>query len=112
MAFKKVAKTKKTTQKKGKKREFLKFEDVVGSSAYVEESQLWLKSGRYVNCAVNIPIDETSSLSDWARCIELVDVTVSVEENENGYPTLIISGGRPGTDKSEETEEADAEEEG
>lgn len=98
MAIKKTAKTtnSKTTKNaktaKTKKREFVKFEDFLDSSANVEEGQIWLKSGRYVSCCVSIALDESSTISDWARCIELRNVNISVEENEVGYATLVISG--------------------
>ena len=56
-----------------------------------KEGLIWLKSGQYQTCGVSVAIDDTTTISDWSRTIALDDVYVSVQTNENGYPTLVIS---------------------
>lgn len=84
MAFKKG-------NKKNGNRNFFKFKNAEGKCAKVEEGLIWLKSGQYQTCGVSVALDEATTISDWSRTIALDDVYVSVQTNENGYPTLVIS---------------------
>lgn len=87
---------KKNTQIKNQskpKREYIKAADAMGSTAYLEKSDMWLKSGKYDAPSVTINTGEDQAVSDWVRHITLVDVTLVVVENDKGYPELIIQGG-------------------
>lgn len=64
------------------------FEDVV----QIEDGEMWLKSGKYDAPSVSVKIDLEETVSDWMRKIILRNVELTVEENERGYPELIISG--------------------
>ena len=57
----------------------------------LRSKKVWLKSGQYQTCGVSVALDEATTISDWSRTIALDDVYVSVQTNENGYPTLVIS---------------------
>lgn len=63
----------------------------------IEDGEMWLKSGKYETPSVSVKIAPEETLSDWVRKITLRNVELSVEENEKGYPELIISG-QSGTD--------------
>lgn len=63
----------------------------------IEDGEMWLKSGKYDAPSVSVKIDPEETVSDWVRKITLRNVELSVEENEKGYPELIISG-QSGTD--------------
>lgn len=58
----------------------------------IEDGEMWLKSGKYDAPSVSVKIDPEETVSDWMRKITLRNVELTVEENENGYPELIISG--------------------
>lgn len=58
----------------------------------IEDGEMWLKSGKYDAPSVSVKIDPEKTISDWVRKITLRNVELSVEENEKGYPELIISG--------------------
>lgn len=90
MAIKKNTQTKTQTKPK---REYIKAADAMGSTRYLGKSDMWLKSGKYDAPSVTINIGEGLAVSDWARHITLVDVTLEVVENDKGYPELIIQGG-------------------
>lgn len=64
------------------------FEDMV----QIEDGEMWLKSGKYDAPSVSVKIDPEETVSDWMRKIILRNVELTVEENERGYPELIISG--------------------
>lgn len=72
---------------------FVKLSEVEGS-VQVEDGEMWLKSSKDMSWApgVSINVDENNVISDWVRKIVLRNVELTVEENENGYPELIISG--------------------
>lgn len=70
---------------------FVKLSEVEGS-LQIEDGEMWLKSGKYDAPSVSVKIGPEETLSDWVRKITLRDVELSVEENEKGYPELIISG--------------------
>lgn len=70
---------------------FVKLNEVEGASQ-IEDGALWLKSGKYDAPSVSIKVDPDVTLSDWMRKIILRNVELTVEENERGYPELIISG--------------------
>ncbi len=63
----------------------------------IECGFMWLKSGKYDSPSVSIKISDDDTLSDWIRKITLRNVVLTVEENDKGYPELIISG-QSGTD--------------
>lgn len=58
----------------------------------IECGSMWLKSGKYDSPSVSIKISDDDTLSDWMRKITLRNVVLTVEENDKGYPELIISG--------------------
>lgn len=58
----------------------------------IEDGAMWLKSGKYDSPSVSVKISDEDTLSDWMRKITLRNVVLTVEENDNGYPELIISG--------------------
>lgn len=58
----------------------------------IEEGEMWLKSGKYDAPSVTVKIDPEETVSDWMRKITLRNVVLTVEENDKGYPELIISG--------------------
>lgn len=68
----------------------------------IEDGEMWLKSGKYDAPSVSVKIDPEETVSDWMRKITLRNVVLTVEENDKGYPELIISG------QSDEDEEDDA----
>lgn len=72
---------------------FVKLSEVEGS-VQIEDGKMWLKSSKDMNWApgVSINVDENNVISDWVRKITLRNVELTVEENEKGYPELIISG--------------------
>lgn len=70
---------------------FVKLSEVKGA-VQIDNGAIWLKSGKYDAPSVSIKVDPEVTLFDWVRKITLRDVEVSVEENEKGYPELIISG--------------------
>ena len=58
----------------------------------IEDGEMWLKSGKYDAPSVSVKIDPEETVSDWVRKITLRNVELSVEDNDKGYPELIISG--------------------
>lgn len=94
---------KKTTGKKTNKRKinYINLPDVE-DSVEIEDGEMWLKSGKYDSPSVSVKISDDDTLSDWMRKITLRNVVLTVEENDKGYPELIISG------QSDEDEEDDA----
>lgn len=58
----------------------------------IDDGEMWLKSGKYDAPSVSVKIDSEDTVSDWMRKITLRNVTLSVEENDKGYPDLIIFG--------------------
>lgn len=94
---------KKSTDKKTNKRKINyinlpDLEDVVE----IEDGAMWLKSGKYDSPSVSVKISDDDTLSDWMRKITLRNVVLTVEENDKGYPELVISG------QSDEDDEDDA----
>ena len=70
---------------------YIKLQEVE-SAAQIETGEMWLKSGRYDAPSVSIKIDPEETVSDWIRKIVLRNVVLTVEENDKGYPELVISG--------------------
>lgn len=64
------------------------FEDEV----QINDGEMWLKSGKYDAPSVSVKIDSEETVSDWMRKITLRNVVLTVEENDKGYPELVISG--------------------
>lgn len=64
----------------------------MGDEVEIESGSMWLKSGKYDSPAVSIKISDDDMLSDWMRKITLRNVVLTVEDNDKGYPELIISG--------------------
>lgn len=93
---------KKSTNKKStnKKTNFINLPDVE-DAVEIEDGAMWLKSGKYDSPSVSVKISDEDTLSDWMRKITLRNVVLTVEENDKGYPELIISG------QSDEDEEDD-----
>ena len=89
----------KKSNKTQSKREYIKFADALGSAVYMENGDVWMKSGRKPDWApgVTINTNDADVLSDWARHITLKDVTVIVGKRKGSdgkdYPELIIQGG-------------------
>lgn len=87
--------SKNTASKSARKtnKTFAKLSEVEGS-VQIEDGEMWLKSSKDINWApgVSINVDENNVISDWVRKITLRNVELTVEENEKGYPELIISG--------------------
>lgn len=63
-----------------------------GGTAQIEDGEMWLKSGKYDAPSVSVKIDPDETVSDWMRKITLRNVVLTVEENNKGYPELVISG--------------------
>lgn len=70
---------------------FVKLSEVEGA-LQIEDGEMWMKSGKYEAPAVSIEIEPGVILSDWTRKITLRHCDLVVEENERGYPELVISG--------------------
>lgn len=87
--------SKNTASKSARKtnKTFAKLSEVEGS-VQIEDGEMWLKSSKDMNWApgVSINVDENNVISDWVRKITLRNVELTVEENERGYPELVISG--------------------
>lgn len=81
----------KSTRKTNKT--FVKLAEVEGA-LQIEDGEMWIKSSKNMAWApgVSINIDENYVISDWVRKITLRNVELVVEENERGYPELVISG--------------------
>jgi hypothetical protein len=58
----------------------------------IEDGEMWLKSGKYDAPSVSVKIDPDETVSDWMRKITLRNVVLTVEENDKGFPELVISG--------------------
>lgn len=70
---------------------YIKLQDVE-SVVQIDDGEMWLKSSKYDAPSVSVKIDPEMIVSDWMRKITLRNVELTVEENERGYPELIISG--------------------
>ena len=81
--------TSKSTSKTNKT--FVKLAEVEGA-LQIEDGEMWMKSGKYEAPSVSIEIEPGVILSDWTRKITLRHCDLVVEENERGYPELVISG--------------------
>lgn len=83
----------KRTNKKStnKKSTYINLSDVE-DAVEIEDGAMWLKSGKYDSPSVSVKISDDDTLSDWMRKITLRNVVLTVEENDKGYPELIISG--------------------
>lgn len=94
---------KKSTDKKTNKRK-INYIDLpsMDNEVEIEDGAMWLKSGKYDSPSVSVKISDKDTLSDWMRKITLRNVVLTVEENDKGYPELIISG------QSDEDDEDDA----
>lgn len=94
---------KKSTNKKTNKRK-INYIDLpnMDNEVEIEDGAMWLKSGKYDSPSVSVKITDEDTLSDWMRKITLRNVVLTVEENDKGYPELVISG------QSDEDDEDDA----
>lgn len=88
-----MKRTNKKTASKSRKSNmnYIKLQEVE-SEVQIETGEIWLKSGKYDAPSVSIKIDTEKTMSDWIRKITLRNVVLTVEENDKGYPELIISG--------------------
>lgn len=84
---------KKSTGQKstGKKTNYINLPDVE-DTVEIKDGEMWLKSGKYDLPSVSVKISDENTLSDWMRKITLRNVVLTVEENDRGYPELVISG--------------------
>ena len=84
---------KKNTKSTKPSRNYIKLAEALGQQTDSMSGQLWLRSSKqgYESVGMSVDIDG-GTLSDFVRCIELRDVVLQVEENEGGYPTLVICG--------------------
>lgn len=64
----------------------------VEDTVEIKDGEMWLKSGKYDSPSVSVKISDEDTLSDWMRKITLRNVVLTVEENDRGYPELVISG--------------------
>ena len=93
-----MAMRKNTKTESKPKREYIKAADAIGSSAYLESGDIWLKSSAKPDWAPGVTINtgDNEALSDWMRHITLVDVTICVETRKGSdgkdYPELVIRG--------------------
>ena len=71
----------------------------------IEDGEMWLKSGKYDAPSVSVKIDPDETVSDWMRKITLRNVVLTVEENDKGYPELVISGHNDEDDEDDAGEE-------
>lgn len=93
--------SKKSTSKSRKSNmNYIKLQEVE-SAVQIDDGEMWLKSGKYDAPSVSVKIDPEETMSDWMRKITLRNVVLTVEENDKGYPELVISG-------QEDDEEDDA----
>lgn len=79
---------------------FVKLSEVKGV-VQIDDGAMWLKSGKYEAPSVSIKINPEVTMSDWMRKITLRNVVLTVEENDKGYPELIISGQSEATDSGD-----------
>lgn len=88
-----MKRNKKITDKKTNKRK-INYIDLpnMENEVEIDDGAMWLKSGKYDSPSVSVKISDDDTLSDWMRRIILRNVVLTVEENENGYPELVISG--------------------
>lgn len=87
-----IKRNKKTPSKSRKSNmNYIKLQEVE-SAVEIEDGEMWLKSGKYDAPSVSIKIDPDETMSDWMRKITLRNVVLTVEENDKGYPELVISG--------------------
>lgn len=70
---------------------YVKLQEFEGT-VQIEDGEMWLKSGKYDAPSVSVKIDPDETVSDWMRKITLRNVVLTVEENDKGYPELVISG--------------------
>lgn len=70
---------------------YIKLQEVE-SGVQIDEGEMWLRSGKYDAPSVSVKIGPEETMSDWVRKIELRNVVMTVEENDRGYPELVISG--------------------
>lgn len=71
----------------------------------IEDGEMWLKSGRYDAPSVSVKINPDETVSDWMRKITLRNVVLTVEENDKGYPELVISGNNDEDDEDDAGDE-------
>lgn len=71
----------------------------------IEDGEMWLKSGKYDAPSVSVKINPDETVSDWMRKITLRNVVLTVEENDKGYPELVISGNNDEDDEDDAGDE-------
>lgn len=70
---------------------YIKLQEVK-TAVQIDDGEMWLKSGKYNAPSVSVKINPEETVSDWMRKITLRNVVLTVEENDNGYSDLVISG--------------------
>lgn len=66
--------------------------DNVGTNATLASGIAWLKPAQFGATSVTIDVGDKEAISGFLKAIELRDVNISIVENDNGYPTLLIQG--------------------
>lgn len=93
--------TKRNNKKTNKRKiNYINLPDVE-EAVEIEDGEMWLKSGKYDSPSVSVKISDDDTLSDWMRKITLRNVVLTVEENDKGYPELVISGSEEDEDDSD-----------
>jgi len=64
----------------------------VGRNATLTNGIAWLKPAQFGATSVTIDVGNNEAISGFLKAIELRDVNISIVENDNGYPTLLIQG--------------------
>lgn len=83
---------KKSTGKSSKSNmNYIKLHEVE-TAVQIDDGEMWLKSGKYDAPSVSVKINPEETFFDWLRKITLRNVVLTVEENDNGYSELVISG--------------------
>ena len=83
---------KKSTSKSRKSdMNYIKLQEVE-TAVQIDDGEMWLKSGKYDAPSVSVKINPEETVSDWMRKITLRNVVLTVEENDNGFSDLVISG--------------------
>lgn len=97
-------KKKSTGKSRKSKMNYVKLPEFEGT-VQIEDGEMWLKSGKYDAPSVSVKIDTEETVSDWIRKITLRNVVLTVEDNDKGYPELVISGHNDEDDEDDSGDE-------
>jgi len=88
-----VKNTAKTTAKAQTKKNYIKVSaENIGVNASVEETIMWIKPANFDKSSITIDVGNNEAISGYEKAIVLKNVNVSIAENDNGYPTILIQG--------------------